>query len=366
MDITKYPHIEISIRQEINLKKIPLVRLQPTMEGVDEFNRIYKWFLDNKTDEWHEITFTRSGGVSVKKGTLRLPAYFVGERGTAFEMIFIIAEGQYRFLFGRSDLKKEDGTKELSGRQSYLLFRNICNKYGVDLDKYGITNGEEVKKTIPEPMISIKSKSFLNLTFENVHHIDLNSSFMSGIALNNPELYPPINDIYSHRKDVDENGERTKYAKDCKDILTHTYGFFQSKFCYINHSNYALAHLSKQALEFNNHYIEDLTDRLLDHGYTVIAYNTDGLFYTGGEPFHDFDEGTELGQWKTDHVNCKIRFKSSGAYEYIEDGKYHPVVRGLTRYEKIKPRTEWEWGDIYKATEITLHFEKGEGIVYDG
>jgi hypothetical protein len=39
--------------------------------------------------------------------------------------------------------------------------------------------------------------------------------------------------------------------------------------------------------------------------------------------------------------------KSGGSYEYIEDGQYKPVVRGRTKLEETKPRSEWQWGDIF-------------------
>ena len=84
-----------------------------------------------------------------------------------------------------------------------------------------------------------------------------------------------------------------------------------------------------------------LTEKLEAQGYTVIGYNTDGIFYQkqdGMDWYHDRDEGQSLGQWKTDHIFDKIRFKSAGAYEYIENGVYHPVIRGKTVYERTVPR----------------------------
>lgn len=368
MDITKYKHIPLTTRGNINYIKIPLNRLGIDSKGISEFNEIYHWFLEQKDEEWTQIERTPSGGICKKKGQLVYPAYYIGVSTSSIEMIFLVAEGQYRFLWGRTTLKKfdEEGNdrREKSGRECYLMFLDECKKFGVDIHDYAIDNGAEVKKTIPSPKIRLASKSVANKVFEGAFHIDLNSSFMSGIALNNPELYPPINDIYSHRKDVDENGRPTQFSLDCKDILTHTYGFFQSEWCNLNGHKYALAHLSKQALEFNNNMIDELSEKLIEKDYFILAYNTDGIWVTGGEPYHGEGEGKELGQWKIDHHSCKIRFKSDGAYEFIdEDGKYHPVLRGQSTYDKIKPRTEWEWGDIYKTEVFQYRFIEGEGLV---
>ena len=66
------------------------------------------------------------------------------------------------------------------------------------------------------------------------------------------------------------------------------------------------------------------------------------------------------------HKNCILRFKSDGAYEFIENDKYFPVIRGKTSYEKIVPRDEWVFGDIYKGSEIKFNFIEGIGVVKNG
>ena len=91
--------------------------------------------------------------------------------------------------------------------------------------------------------------------------------------------------------------------------------------------------------------------------------NVDGIWYQG-EIYHDEDEGPNIGQWANDHINCKWRAKSSGSYEFIEDGKYYPVVQGCTGYDCVKPRTEWEWGDIYKTgKQLVYYFKDGVGLI---
>ena len=71
-----------------------------------------------------------------------------------------------------------------------------------------------------------------------------------------------------------------------------------------------------------------------------------------------------MGEWHNDHINCTFRAKSSGSYEFIENGKYHPVVRGITNSSK----KNWEWGDIYtkKAEMVLFKFSEEEGVITDG
>jgi hypothetical protein len=60
--------------------------------------------------------------------------------------------------------------------------------------------------------------------------------------------------------------------------------------------------------------------------------------------------------------------RSAGAYEFIEDGKYHVRLRGHTNLDHIKPRSCWEWGDIYQDECVVINFEfvEGVGVTKDG
>jgi hypothetical protein len=110
-----------------------------------------------------------------------------------------------------------------------------------------------------------------------------------------------------------------------------------------------------------------LSKSLSELGYRILAYNTDGIWYQSftGDAYHDASEGADIGQWKTDHSDCKIRFKSRGCYEYIEDGVYTPVFRGTSSYERIVPRDQWVWGDIYSGELISYRWVSGRGIISD-
>ena len=107
----------------------------------------------------------------------------------------------------------------------------------------------------------------------------------------------------------------------------------------------------------------DIVEKLEKSGRTVLLLNTDGVWYNG-PLYHGDGEGPELGQWQTDHKNCQFRMASAGAYEFIEKGIYHPVIRGIPNDTK----TEWKWGDIYKEKAIPsiFSFTEEEGVKLDG
>lgn len=330
-----------------------------TIEDIQEFNNMWRLFRDAfNSDEhsWTEYQFTRSGGI--KTMFYPIPTYGVRHVSRSeYEFLFGLRKKIYRVVVSTLFTKEKD---DISGHTAMYHFEKCCQKYGIDLESMAVDRdtGLEIKNSMEKAMIKMEDDKYLGKTLYNAHHIDLNTSYMSGIAKAFPELAEPIKEIYANRKTPGKD----KYYKA---ILTHSFGFFQSQYCKINNKcyPYGLSHLSKAAIEYNNNYIRTLASRLKKSGREVIAYNTDGIWYTG-EIYHGAGEGTELGQWKNDHTDCILRFKSKGAYEFMELDQYTPVVRGLTKLDAIKPRSEWEWGDVMNCGNVyTYKFDEEKGFV---
>lgn len=334
-----------------NYLRIPVFTFDNTPDGAHQFNLCYLEALElSKKEKWHNIVRTPSHGISTAKKNLRLPMWDV--RGTkACIEITIVSSKMIRIQFRQaSSVNESENEQVIYGRQAFVAFRDELKKDGVILDDYVISNGAEIKKTIPRYLISLTRPSFANMTFENCHHIDFHNSFPAGLVNTHPEFAATITRLYENRKTNPIN----------KAILNLSIGFMQS----IDNCDAKWAHLSKDAIEDNNKRVEDLAARLTKSGRMVISYNTDGIWYKG-EIYHGEGEGKRLGEWENDHIDCVFRAKSAGAYEFIEGGKYYPVIRGRTNYDKIKPRTEWEWGDIYRkeALPIKFYWIDGVGIV---
>lgn len=244
--------------------------------------------------------------------------------------------------------KHEEGTKKtITGSKGFRLFEEEAKKYGINMEEYATNNGAEIKKTIP-PLLIKANKFLFDQTLENAHHIDFHSSFPAGLVNAYPEFRPVIEHFYKGRKEHEEY----------KTVLNSSIGYMQSKDC----CNAKWAHLSKAAIIDNNKRLREMAQKLIMNGNELLAYNTDGIWYMG-DIYHGEGEGKNLGQWENDHVNCTIRFKSAGSYEYIENGIYTPVVRGLTTYDIEVPREQWVWGDIYKGSAIEYIYLPDENKV---
>lgn len=310
---------------------------------IEKFNEIYSFIY--KAD-LNTIVRTESGAISKEVRSNRY-AYDVVNSSCCCRLT-VIVDGKI-WVFKVGSIKDEKPVKPINAWREFV---KECSNNGIDLDDYKIENGLEVKETIPDPYIQMNqrmTKEDEGLT--NVHHIDFHNSYPAGLVNNHPEFRPIIEPMYKLRKS-NEN---------YKNILNYSIGCMQSK---KNPWKAQWAHLAKEAIEDNNHRIDVLALELQMSGRKILGFNTDGIWYQG-KIYHGEGEGDNLGEWHNDHINCLFRSKSKGCYEYIENGEYHPVVRGNTRLDKILDRSQWKWGDIYdeEAEIINYKFKEGEGLV---
>lgn len=315
---------------------------------IKQFNEIYQ--LVYKSD-MNIIKRTEKG--SIMKGPNAIAndyAYDLVKNKTGCRLTIIIDGKVFVFKIG----VMKDKEMEVSPIKAWLYMIEKLENAGIDIYDYKIDNGLEVKKTIESPLIYMNQyMSEKERGLENCHHIDFHNSYPAGLCNTHEEFRKVIEPIYKDRKTNKIN----------KTILNEFIGCMQSD----KYPWYAQwSHLSRDAIKDNNTRIKNLAFQLELTGHKILGFNTDGIWYQG-KIYHGQGEGTNLGEWENDHINCIFRSKTDGCYEFIENGEYHPVVRGLTNYDSVKPnRDEWQWGDIYKDETVrTYKFEEGVGIIYE-
>lgn len=324
-----------------NAKLIPVNNFRYIEEDISKFNEIYQYCLNQIREEF---VLTPSGGISTEVQNWRGVRWILRQTSTVTEIWLKDFDGRYyRFQIGY----RKTGKKVLCGHQAFKIYLGELKKDGIDLKDYYIENGLDVKLTIPSPRIEFFG--IPGRTYYNVHHLDINSSYNAGMMEAFPFLEKTVRRLYEKRKDNNE-----KY----KDVLNMTQGVMQSSLC-----AYRLSHISKAGYEYTNRKLEEYSKGIENAGGRIIAYNVDGIWYQKDEPYHDEFEGSDIGQWKTDHKNCKIRFKSPGCYEFVEENRYTPVVRGSSTLDRFKPREDWEWGDIFNGVIINFYWVDGYGFM---
>lgn len=351
--VEKYGGKKISIKP--NYKNLLVVDLGINDDAMEEFNRIYFWVKNSRIKDIRlkrtQASEGKLKGISTDKRWFCGCGWDVEVSLASVELVVIIDGYGWRFRF-RNKVRSEIG---YTGTDAFFIFRKKCLEYGIDLDTYKIDNGLEVKKGIPKPPICWGEMGDLTGQILNkVHHLDFHNSYPAGLCESYPEFLPVVNYFYKNRAE----------HEDYKAVLNLTVGYLQSKW-----NGAKWAHMSKCAIENNNKRITRLALQLWEAGRVPLAYNTDGIWYAG-DVFHGKGEGPNLGEWENDYVDCKIRFKSIGSYEFegvkVKTGEfmYKPVVRGMTRYDKVLPRDKWVWGDIFRdeAEPMAYEFSEEYGI----
>lgn len=350
--LDNYPHIPWTYKPN----KLLMSKVILSMDKLETFNEIYRYCRDN----YIEVEATASGGIPYNKQCKHVERFCIVKSCISFELIIATLDGCYRFILMNGNVK-EDNT--ITGSTALKTIYKTAKEFNViDIFKSKAVNKEKglrIKEQIESPIIKVFKNEYKGQEFDNCHHIDFNSSYASRIVEKYRELRPMYEYLYEHRKDDDG------YYKHC---LTNSIGKMQSKSCVDIESGfrtcpYQLSEFAKIAVNGTNDKIYEYLMLLEMSGRKPLLINTDGIWYQG-DIYHDKYEGQNLCQWKNDHKNCKLYIKSSGAYQYIEDGKITSVVRGHTLLDNIKPRDQWQWREIdsYQAI-CTYEYEKGTGVV---
>ena len=330
--------------------------------SLDEINREYNYWLSYKPNLVYNKNLTYSGQLS--KANFNYGVWYI-LNNQFFKLFVSCVDAEdipcaYQLRFRINDT---DFGREISGRDSFQRFRAELKRDGVDIENFAISNGKELKSAIDfgNPVIQF-NESIKDKVIDNVHHVDMASAYMYFAGIYHPEWEKTIRRIYDLRK------SDSIY----KHILTHACGFFQSQYCILNGHGYALADVASFAIRNTAIAVKKMAKELTNYGFKILAFNTDGVWFHGDlkllpqEIFEKFTQKKEIGKFSIDHKNCTIRFKSVGAYEYMENGKYTPVVRGLTRYDRAGlARDNWKWGYIYtpEGEQVEVYkFEKDCGL----
>ena len=335
----------------MNYLSIPRIPMKFTDENIELFNKQVDCFERMKLPK---LKRTLSGGIAKVSYGYGWDVQKIGR--SAFELTVTTWFSTYRLVLV-NNVDEDGGATKITGRQAYVMMRNEFGKDGIDLESYAVDNGKEIKKTeIEPPMIMATENLEFGKTYENVSHLDFHSSYPGGLARLHPEMRKTIERIYEKRKSSDKDAE-------LKLALDASIGFFQSQYCKIGGHGYALANLSRDAVNDNNERIRRVTKELIESGRTPLLYNTDGIWYSGEPLEAGEDYGPGVGRWENDHLALRFRAKSKGSYEFIDEDGYRPVVRGRTRYDEMKPRSEWTWGDIFKCGGVEMYKLVGDHIV---
>lgn len=334
------------------------------IDNMEEFNEILSHIYSSTAKH----TSLTANGHFTKKIFGNAYAWSKTPTTNTFELILKYDGFLYKFIFwpGRFDEKGEKVIK-VSGRMALNKFRKEAGHLA---HEFALTDNEQiakVKENIEKPKIELTplTKGLKNFTFTSddgwtIFHMDIHSAYPAGIAATTPVLKKYMEDLYWQKEAGDP---------DAKLLLNAGIGAMQS----LKLVGRRYPELSRRAIEWTNQELKRMSNLLFLLDCSILAYNTDGIWVAsrnGLPKLHAIGPG--LGQWDIDHVVEKLRFKSAGAYEYIENGKYKAVIRGRTRLDAVKPREQWQWGDIFHHDAVAIVYRYNaetrylEEVEFDG
>lgn len=331
-----------------------------------EFNELYQNILCRIPRVHEGIDRTNRGTIRVGRGrNLELHECFdIKVNKGCGKVVFTVLlwTGSFQLTIANT-FTEEELEAEITGGIAWREFLKILATFGISIEDFAITNGKEIADTIVMPYRGAAWEGVYGSTFYDVFHIDINSAYMAGVAKKYPELAPAIYSLYDKRRLLKEIPDYLKTPEEkrlnlmIKAILNMTYGYMRSEWV-----DWKYAHIAKEGVEYCKKKIVELRENLENHGCSVIFYSVDAVWGIGDISW--FESSNEIGECKLDMIVEQFSARSAEAYEYIYKGKYKPKVCGLTTLDKIKPRSQWEWGDIYYQSlyKLTYKFEKGIGI----
>lgn len=346
----------------ISLKEINYLRISSNYVSFDVFNDFCKDLVSRMKDyHYSPFEMTRSGGISKKSKGYGVCRYILRSNKTSLvELIVRDERGTTRIMYlntlsGREVMFKKNKKEGvvLSGKRALGILIDELKKDGIDLYDYQVSKeeGETIhnKDKVMNPrLIKVLDENVIDKELENCHHLDLNSAYPAGLVKHYPEFKTTITRLFDKRKDIPEY----------KQVLNLSIGVMESKI-----TGYKWNKLAYNSHEWTNNQIYKVMSLINKRGYKPLLLNTDGIWYQADQPL-DIEDSNELGGWKHDHKQCKLRVKSSGSYEFIENSVYTPVQRGSTLLDRSKPRELWKWGDIYqedaKKIETIRVYDLGE------
>lgn len=315
---------------------------------LENFNKLYKLLKKSKL---RKIIRTEKGNI-IKSNFLQLFGSWdiqkvITKQGIFKGVILTVILKNTLFIF-KSGSFGTNKNKELTGKKAFSWFLKYLKEDNIDINNYAIDNGADVKLQIESPIIE---NCIIYQKLTNVNHLDFNSAWASKVVKKYPEFKNAFYRLY-HEKN--------------KEYPSIVLGYMQSEYC-----NYKFTHLSKIGVNDTNKEIKSMVSRLFKTGYEIVGINTDGIWYrdlTGkNRIYHDENEGTEFGQWRTDHINCEFMAYSDGQYWFKENGVFYPKARGFYSYELIKPREQWDENDFDKAMSSisNITWDDEEGFIFD-
>lgn len=307
-----------------NMKKYWIV-LQTNIKPIyahslEEFNSyVEKYKAPN------EIILTK--GKNIAQINLRnLPCCRTWQRGNRMEFHYIDGRSQIRVIYALHYDQDSDKDEQLS-YQALNYFKGCMNLIPTDDEEEDI----EVFKC-PENKESTYynyvNPRYIGWTQDNCYSLDRNNSFPASMMEVYPQTRPFVEKYYQERLQM----KGQPGYEDFKLYGSIFVGWLKSPKYYRSHAWHRIIDNSNKKVHQLRQYIES-------QGHPVLLVNTDAVKFIGAV---DYQESTQLGQFKYEWKNTKMYIKGVKSYAYLDQDKWKFKQAGKCLLDSLIPdRDQW-------------------------
>lgn len=332
----------------VNILKFPITYVGSFVDHMEELNELMRQY-----PLCHFKFVTRK-----RTGSLHLAKSYINEMTTGSQVIgtsstttiqLIIHDYNKGWCIVQIQRDKLEQTKSVSGLNALksLIDAVPALKQYISEDKQANDAAQQDAKKLYREFEGVPANAtqYNGKVLNHVWSVDINSAFPDALTHIVPSSTKYIRQLYEKRK---------TNAK-AKGKLNNAIGAMTSKVTtFLGMPPRALSQLRYEILKWHNDQFQKYVRYFESQGAIIINKRIDSIKFiwpfTDRKP-HIPNEGADLGQLKIDFADATYLQLSTSKYQYIDPttNKLKVVISGLTSLDRVKPRAEWEWDDIYKC-----------------
>lgn len=302
-------------------------------KSLEEFNA----YVD-KYKAPDEIKLTKGNNIA-QSNYRNMPCCKTWKRGNHMEFHYLSGKEHVRVIYAIH----YDEQSDLDEKTSY----NAINYFKGLLDVIPTDDEEEdtdlfTCPTNPESAYyNYVNSKLTNITVPHCYSLDRNNSFPASMEEVYPQTTPWVQKYYKERC---INKERYKQGLLSKKEWDEFKLYGSIIVGWLNNPKYHRRKAWKKIVSNSNRKVHELRECIESQGNTILLVNTDAVKFIGHA---DYDESSELGQFKYEWKDADMYIKGVKSYGYVDNGKWKFKQAGKTKLDKIKPdRDSWTLDDF--------------------
>ena len=330
----------------INILRFPITYVGSFVDHMEELNELMRRY---PLCHFKYVTRKRTGSIHLAKSYLNevtTGSQVIGTNSTTTIQL-IIHDRDKGWCIVQIQRDKLEQTRSVSGLNALksLIDAVPALKRYISDDRSANDAAQQAAKKLYREFEGVPANAtqYNGQVLNHVWSVDINSAFPYALTHIVPSSKQYIHKLYAKRK----------VSAKAKGKLNNAIGAMTSKVTtFLGLPPKALSQLRYEILNWHNDQFQAYVDYFESQGAIILNKRIDSIKFLW--PHQDRkpripNEGTDIGQLKVDFADATYLQISTSKYQYIDPttNKLKVVISGLTSLDRIKPREDWNWDDIF-------------------